>query len=251
MASVSMEFCRKIGVLKLNRGITNAISLDFVRELSGNLNKLEDNPDVQGMVLTSANEKFFSIGFDIPELYEYNKNEFYEFFHSFNRLCIDLYRCSKPVIAAINGHATAGGCILALCCDYRFIAAGKKLMGVNEIKLGVPIPYPADCILRELVGFHKAREITDSGEFYPPEQLLHLGMVDKVIPLPQLHSESINKAETLGSFPAEGFSMIKQNRVERVAEQVLKHLDEKEQYFLDCWFSQNARERLKEAAKKF
>lgn len=251
MASVSVEFHQNIGVMKLNRGITNAINLDLVRELSGSLDKLKDNPDVHGIVLTSANEKFFSIGFAIPELYEYNKEEFHEFYHSFNRLCIDLYRFPKPVIAAINGHATAGGCILALCCDYRFIAAGKKLMGVNEIKLGVPIPFPADCILRELVGFHKAREITDSGNFYLPDQLLQFGMVDKIVPLPQLQSESIGKAQLLGSFPAEGFSMIKQNRAERVEEQIRRHLDKKEQYFLDCWFSESARERLKEAAKKF
>lgn len=75
-----------------------------------------------------------------------------------------LYTLPKPVVAAITGHAIAGGCILALCCDYRFISEGRKLMGLNEVKLGVPVPYLADRVLHALVGTRYAREIIESGE---------------------------------------------------------------------------------------
>ena len=94
-----------------------------------------------------------------------------------------LFTFPKPTAAAISGHAIAGGCILTLCCDYRYIAEGRKLMGLNEIKLGVPVPYVADCILRSLVGFRHAREIMESGDFYQPETSFQKGLVDAVLPL--------------------------------------------------------------------
>ncbi|MHA2244355.1 MAG: enoyl-CoA hydratase/isomerase family protein [Candidatus Hodarchaeales archaeon] len=248
---ISIEVSESVGVLKLTRGITNAINLELVNELSTNLQKMKQNPGIHSLVLSSSNEKFFAIGFDIPELFKLSQEDFKVFYHSYNRLCLDLYSFPKPTIAAINGHAIAGGCILALCCDYRIISEGRKLMGLNEIKLGVPVPYPGDCILRQIVGSRNAQEITYTGDFYPSEELLQMGLVDKVVPLKQVISEAIGKAKILGSLPQEAFSMIKRNRMEIVEAQILKNLTEKEQSFLKHWFSAEARKQLEEATKKF
>ncbi len=251
MSYLQIESHDKVIILKLNRGITNAINLELINELGGIIEKATADSNVNGIVVTSSNEKFFSIGFDIPELFGLSKEDFGNFYGAFNQLSIALYTLPKPTIAAITGHAIAGGCILALCCDYRFIAEGRKLMGLNEIKLGVPIPYPADCILRSLVGTRNAREITDIGDFYEPEKLHQLGMVDKVLPVEKVLPESIKKAKHLGSFPAQAFEMIKRNRIEIVEKQILGYLAEKEQYFINCWYSNEARTQLKEAMKRF
>lgn len=251
MITIQIEYYDNIATVKLNREVTNAINREMVNECSNILNDLKDNPNVNGVVLTSSNEKFFSIGFDIPQLFEMSKEEFGEFYHSFNQLCLQLYTLPKPTIAAITGHAIAGGCILTLCCDYRFIADGRKLMGLNEIKLGVPVPYPADRILKELVGFRKARDLLDAGDFYESEQLLQMGLVDSVLPINQVLNESIQKVNMIAAFPKKGFQMIKQNRVERVEKQILEHLSEKETYFIECWYSDNTRQKLKEAMKKY
>ncbi|MFQ6084117.1 MAG: enoyl-CoA hydratase/isomerase family protein [Candidatus Aminicenantia bacterium] len=251
MELISIEYHDKVAILKLNRGITNALNLQLVNKLAEILQKVKDDSDVHSLVLGSSNEKFFSIGFDIPQLFELTKKDFKVFYQTFNRVCIDLYTFPKPTIAAITGHAIAGGCILALCCDYRFIAEGRKLMGLNEIKLGVPVPYPADCILHQIVGARNAREIMSTGEFYQPEELLQMGMVDQVLPLEQVLEKSIEKAKLLGALPHEAFGMIKRNRVEVVETQVLTHLAEKEQFFIECWYSDETRKRLKEAIKKF
>jgi enoyl-CoA hydratase/carnithine racemase len=154
-------------------------------------------------------------------------------------------------VAAITGHAVAGGCILTLCCDYRFIAEGKKKMGLNEIKLGVPIPYPADCILRQIIGFRNSREIVDSGEFYLPEKLLHLGLVDKILPTDQVVARAIEKAKSLDALPADAFAVIKHNRVEHVVDHISSKLRKKEQIFLEYWYSEETRKRLKTAMEKF
>ncbi len=240
-----------VGVLKLNRKVTNAIDLTFVTTLAEKLEELNQASNLHGCVITSSNEKFFSIGFDIPKLVEFTEEEFRKFYHSFNQLCIDLYTFPKPTMAAITGHAVAGGCILALCCDYRFIASGKKLMGLNEIKLGVPIPYPADCILHQLVGYRNARDIVDTGEFYLPEKLLAMGVVDEVLPVEEVLPKAIEKMHSLSTMPLHGFKKIKQNRTEQVEAQIRHDLREKENIFIECWYSQDARQRLREAIKKF
>ncbi|UCG92083.1 MAG: hypothetical protein JSV97_13690, partial [candidate division WOR-3 bacterium] len=128
---------------------------------------------------------------------------------------------------------------------------GKNKMGLNEIKLGVPVPYLADCILRQIVGYRNAREIMDTGEFYEPENLLQLGIVDMVLSVEQVLAQSIEKAKLLGSMPHNAFAMIKCNRVEMVKLEALSKLQEKEQFFLECWYSEETRKRLREAIAKF
>ena len=251
METIRTENRDGVAVVTLDRGTTNAINRQLVDELTETLRQLKNDTQVRGVVLVSANEKFFSIGFDIPQLFELSRDDFGAFYRAFNRLCIDLYTLPKPTVVAMTGHATAGGCILALCCDYRFIAEGRKLMGMNEIKLGVPVPYPVDRIFRQLVGVRSSRDVVDSGEFYPPEKLLQMGMVDRVLPLEQVLPESMEKARLLGSYPQEAFTMIKRNRTERVEAEILAHLNEREEFFIECWYSDDVRKRLKEAMEKF
>lgn len=247
---IKLESDGNICILSLNRGITNAINLPLINEISTNLLKLREDKEIQGVVLTSSNTKFFAIGFDIPEFLNLHQEEFTKFYTAFNKLCLDLYTFPKPLVAALTGHTTAGGCILALCCDYRFIAEGRKFMGLNEIKLGVPVPYVGDCVLTQLVGYNKAREITDFGEFYLPEQLLKFGMVDEVFPIDDLLKKAIEKAKKLG-FAPEAFSIIKKNRVEKIENKILKSLSAKEKAFIQLWYSPECRKLIQKAAKKF
>jgi enoyl-CoA hydratase/carnithine racemase len=248
---IHIKYYNKVAVVKLDRNTTNALNLELVDELADILQRVKHNSDAYSLVLSSSHEKFFSIGFDIPQLIGISKDDFAIFYRTFNRTCIDLYTFPKPTIAAVTGHAVAGGCILALCCDYRIIAEGKKKMGLNEIKLGVPVPYPADCILRQIVGFRNAREIMDTGEFYQPEKLLQMGVVDQVLPQEHVLTQSIEKARLLSAMPQHAFDMIKRNRVEMIKLEVLSKLQEKEQFFLECWYSDETRKRLREAMAKF
>lgn len=248
---IRLECCDKVALIKLDRPVTNALSWQLINQLAETLQSAKGDSAVRSVVLGSSNEKFFSIGFDIPHLFELAREDFRRFYQTFNRVCLDLYTLPKPTVAAITGHAIAGGCILALCCDYRFIAQGRKLVGLNEIKLGVPVPYLADRVLRRVVGVRNAREIMYTGEFYQPEELFQMGMVDQVLPLDQVLSRSIEKARLLGALPQEAFAVIKRNRVESVEAQVLARLEEEEHAFVERWYSDQAQERLKEAMKKF
>ncbi|MBU7017365.1 MAG: enoyl-CoA hydratase/isomerase family protein [Theionarchaea archaeon] len=251
MKMIQIDYHGSVAVVKLARSITNALNLQLITELQESLDKVNQDPDVHGIVISSSNDKFFSIGLDIPQLYPLSEKDFMNFYQVFNQVQIDLYTVPKPTVAAVTGHAVAGGCVLALCCDYRFISEGRKFMGLNEIKLGVSIPYPADCILRNVVGTRVARNIVDSGEFYLPEQLLATGLVDCVLPLEDVLPKSIEKAHMVGALPLKAFASIKQSRVEQVEAQIKKLLKEKEELFVKLWFSDEAREQLRKAMEKF
>lgn len=251
MEMVTIERRDALAVIKLTRDAINALNQQLVDELSEAIRWAGTDAQVRGIVLSSASDKFFSIGLDIPYLFPLSRDDFKHFYKSYNRMCLALYTLPKPTIVAIRGHAIAGGCILALCCDYRFIAEGRKLMGLNEIKLGVPVPYVGDCILRDLVGQRTAREMMDSGEFYESEELRAMGVVDKVRPVRQLEQEAGAKALALGESPPKGFAMIKRNRVESVAAQITSRLAGKEEYFIECWYADETRARLTEAMVRF
>ena len=240
-----------VRLVRLTRDVTNAINLELIKRLTECMESTEENKEISGIVVTSANDKFFSIGFDIPGLINLRREEFREFYCAFNRLCITLYTFPKPTVAAIVGHAVAGGCILAICCDYRYIAQGKKLMGLNEIKLGVPLPYPADLMLRQIVNDRAARRILDTGDFFPPEETFKMGLVDEVMPLDRVVARSYEKVQSIAASSLEAYQMIKRNRTGIIAEQITSRLKERERIFIDLWYKDETRKKLEAALEKF
>jgi enoyl-CoA hydratase/carnithine racemase len=251
MEVIRLEQQDGIALVKLARGVINAINQKTIDELGEALRMVKHDLAVCGLVLASNNDKFFSIGFDLPALYPLSQQEFGAFFRGFNLLCLDLYTFPKPTIAAITGHATAGGCILALCTDYRFIAEGRRLIGVNESKLGVPVTYLANCLLRQLMGERQAREVISSGTLYPPEEAAQIGMVDGVYPLTKVVSAAIKKARNVGEIPGDAFAANKRLWVRSIESQVLSYLEEEERLFLDQWYAPTARLRLGDTLAKF
>ena len=248
---VTIEHQNQVAILKLNHGVTNAINGELVHALDSALKSQAADPAVLGMVLTSSNRKFFSIGLDIPHLFALSEKDFRSFYQSFNQMSLVMLTISKPLVAGITGHAIAGGCILSLCCDYRFISEGHKLIGLNEIKLGVPVPYVADCILRKLIGHRLARDVMETGGFLEPKEAHGLGMVDRILPVEEVVSQSVEKARELSSDSLEAFALIKSSRVHALEREITAQLAEREDAFIKCWFSDDARVRLKEAISKY
>lgn len=248
---IDVERADKVAIVRLNRSVTNAINLDLVSELGDALERSRDDPGIRAIVLGSGNDKFFSIGWDIPGLYDLSETEFRAFYRAYNKLCMGLYTIAKPTVAAITGHAIAGGCILTLCCDHRVIAEGRKLMSLNEVLLGVPVPYPGDRILRELVGARAAREVMEIGAFYEPAPMLEMGVVDRVVPPEEVWDSAMETARSMGELPARAYAVIKRNRTEIVEAQIRSRRGEKEDAFIELWYAAETRKRLKAAMQKF
>jgi enoyl-CoA hydratase/carnithine racemase len=241
----------RVAVIKLDRGVINPIDGDLVDRLSDALSEAREDPDVGGIVLASASEKFFSIGFDLPALYDQDRQAIVAFYDRFTHLCLDLYTWPGPTAAAVTAHAIAGGCILALCCDYRFVAEGRTLTGLNEIALGVPVPHLPQLILERLAGARACRQLLDSGELIDAFRQTELGIADRVLPKDQVLAFASREIAELAALPADAYTATKSQRVERVAALVRAQQDGRTATFVHCWFSPEGRKRLGAAREKF
>ena len=248
MGKVKIEEHDNVAILRLDNKATNTISTTLVDNLSATIKQIRG--EYRGMILAGGT-KFFSMGFDLPELLKLDRSGMTEFFYSFNQVVLDIYTLLIPTACAITGHAIAGGTILASSCDYRFLASGRKLMGLNEIKIGVPVPYLTDMMLRQIVGDRAATGMIYLGEFIEPEKALSIGLADEVLAQDKVESRAIEKITELAALSGQAFAAIKANRVEEIRLAYEKNYKAKNEIFLDCWFSPPVQELLTRAAEKF
>jgi enoyl-CoA hydratase/carnithine racemase len=243
-----LEFHDSVAVLSLYNGVTNAINPQMVRDLEECMEKVK--AQAHGLVIAGG-EKFFSIGFDLPLLLSLDRVAMTDFFNHFNKLAYDLYSMGIPTAAVLAGHAIAGGHILAMTTDFRFAVQGRKQIGLNEIKLGIPVPYLADLILRQVVGDRVATEMIFGGEFMTVDQALHAKVVDDLFQADVLETKVIQKIASLASMDGAAFGAVKANRVEPVRLKYQQHYQARNQFFIDAWFSPDVQKKLKQAAKHF
>lgn len=248
MPKVTLETHDAVSFLRLNNGVTNAISPELVDDLTDAVKRIKS--EFKGMVLAGG-EKFFCIGLDLPSLLLLDRPDMTEFYRRFNQVVLDLYTLPIPTACAINGHATAGGAIFALSSDFRFVSTGRRFIGFNEVKIGVPVPYLPDLILRQIVGDRSATEMIYGGKFVEPEEAKSIGLVDDVFDSEDLEEKAVAKVEELAALPPYGFPAIKNYRVEAVKSRYEEMRNVDNNLFLNCWFNPAVQELLKEASKKF
>ncbi|MEJ2098781.1 MAG: enoyl-CoA hydratase/isomerase family protein [Desulfobacterales bacterium] len=248
MSKVKIEAHGNVAVLRLSNGVTNAISPELVEDLADALAQAKE--EFKGLILAGG-FKFFSIGFDLPTLLQLERSAMADFYFKFNQIALDLYTVPIPTACAIAGHAIAGGTILALTADFRLASSGRKLMGLNEVKIGVPVPFLADLMLRQIVGDRGATQLNYRGEFLESEQAKKIGLLDDVCPADELDQKTIEVVADLAALPPYGFKLIKANRVEEIHSRFKEKGRVKIDLFLDCWFSPAVQELLKKAAEKF
>jgi Delta3-Delta2-enoyl-CoA isomerase len=169
-----------IATVVLSHGKVNALSETVVEQLHSRFAELENDTSVKAVVLTGEG-KFFSFGFDIAKLLSYTKSDFVRFLEKFTAFHSYLFLYPKPVIGALNGHATAGGCVLAIGCDYRIMVSGRARISLNEITFGSSVFASITHILKHCVGARNAEEILFSGDMYSAEQALKLGLIDMAV----------------------------------------------------------------------
>jgi len=248
MSNVILEAHDAVAALRLNNGVINAINPELLDDLSDAVKRTKS--EFKGMVLAGG-EKFFCIGLDLPGLLNLGRSEMVEFYSKFMQVLLDIYTLPMPTACALNGHATAGGTIFALGCDFRFASSGRKFMGLNEVKIGLPVPYLTDLILRQVAGDRCATEMMFKGEFVEPEKAQEMGLVDAIFPPEDLEEKAVAKIAELAALPPQGLTLIKNNRVGAVRSQYEAVRSTEADLFLDCWFNPSVQERLREAATKF
>lgn len=165
--------------LGLNRGRSNAINRSMLQELQDALDTLQQDENIKGIIL-HGNEGFFSSGLDLIELYDYNEQQIAEFWKAFLHLIASFAAFDKPAVAAVTGHSPAGGCVLALCCDYRIMAAGEYIIGLNELSVGIVVPESIFQLYRFWLGNRTAYQFLLEGRLLSPQDAFKHGLVDEV-----------------------------------------------------------------------
>ena len=248
MGLVALEQHNRVVIIRLNNGVTNAVSPALAIELSDLLGKIRN--EFEGMLLAGG-EKFFCIGFDVPKLLELDRSGLRDLFYRYNRILLDLFTMSKPTACAVKGHCLGAGETLLLTCDYRFGAAGKTLIGLNEIKLGLPVPYLPDMLLREIVGDRIASDMLYTGDFIGSTEAERVGILHEVLPKEEVEGRALEKLTELCKRQPKAFAAVKANRVEVIRSRYEKKYEAKIEELLDCWYIETTQELLREGAKKF
>ncbi|MXV17566.1 enoyl-CoA hydratase/isomerase family protein [Hufsiella ginkgonis] len=171
----------KVAIVTLDRGRSNALNAEMCSELNTIFRAIEQDDQVLGVILTGK-ENFFSAGLDLIELYDYNEVQIKDFWSSFLELTRMLVMFRKPFVAAINGHAPAGGCVLAICSDYRIMVDGKYIIGLNEVPVGIIVPESIFQLYAFWIGSGRASRFLLEGKLMKPEEALQAGLVDELVP---------------------------------------------------------------------
>jgi len=227
-----------IATLTLGRGKVNAINGPVVDQMRERLKSLEHDPEAKSIVLTGAG-KFFSFGFDVPVFLSFDRTQFTQFLTGFTDLYTYLFTYPKPVVAALNGHTIAGGCMLALACDYRVMATGKARVSLNELGFGASVFAGITEMLRFSVGSANATKVLYSGTMYSAEEAKGIGLVDEVATEPDLMDAAVKMASTLGSKHPPAFAGIKSLLRKTVAEDIMRREAESIREFVDIWYSEH------------
>jgi len=208
-----MEFINKAvnsqtAVIELHRGKVNALNGKVVKELRDIFKQLENDNDISAIILTGRGS-FFSFGFDIPEFMDYSREAFREYLLSFTALYRYLFLYPKPIIAAINGHAIAGGCMLVTPCDYRIMVTGKSKISLNEITFGSSLFAGSIEILKFCTGQRNAEIIAGTGKMFTPDEAHKIGLVDEVVPPENLLPQAQKIAAEYGNRSGSAYRGIK------------------------------------------
>ena len=196
-----------VAVLRMEHGKANALDPELFGELGRNLDEIESSP-IRAVVLTGSG-RMFSAGVDLKRVTEGGADYVAAFLPLLSAGLRRLVTYPRPVVAAINGHAIAGGCILALACDHRVLARGDARLGVTELLVGVPFPTLAFEVLRSAVPDHRLFELVLTGKLLDPERALAAGLASELADADALAARAVEVAAAMGAIPSASFSLTK------------------------------------------
>lgn len=236
-----------IKIVTLKNGKTNPINREMLVRLKEIVDEVNANLTPKGIILTGEG-RFFSSGFDLSVFLGFkDKAEAVAFFEMEEQVLVSLFACQKPVVAAINGHAAAGGLIYSMAADYRIVKDHPKIkIGMSEIKIGLPLTFAQDEVMR--YGFDsslKFRDVMFFGDMMDVYKAKELAIVDEIVP----EAELINRAKQLISAwidtPNRPFIRMKQlMRMDTVRRIQQKLREEPWQDGMDGFFKDDVRQTL-------
>lgn len=234
-------------IAEFNHGKGNSITRETLSTLRGVVRTADQDDSVRGIVLTGAGRTFCG-GFDLPMFLGFKDlSEIVDFFREEEEILIELFMCRKPVVSAMNGHAVAGGLIMAMASDYRIVKNHPKInLGMSEIKIGLPLSLAQAEIMR--FGFdsdRKFRDVMYFGRMFTVDQARDLGIVDEVVEEADLLTVAKAVVSKWIDNPGRAFSKLKEGLKKPAADRIRQRLAQEDwQGTLSCFFNKEVRASL-------
>ena len=236
------EDSQDIAVLRLAHGKVSALDLEFCRAL---VTELEDiRSSVARALVVIGTGSAFSAGVDLFRVLKGSTDYLGEFLPAMEALFQTIVSFPKPLVAAVNGHAIAGGCIIAAACDYRIMTEGNARIGIPELIVGVPFPTLPFEIVRARVSPASFRHLVLSGKTVTPPDALALGLIDEIAPSDVLLTRAHHAAEQLAQIPPIAFALTKRAFTEPILERV-RHARSLNDDVLAAWASPDVQARMR------
>ncbi len=229
--------------IRLARPPVNALNPELLSQLAQAI-EAADQQRAHGIVLTGG-AKVFSAGLDVPYLMTLDRiglaDAWGRFFHTAHIVA----GSPIPIVSAIAGHCPAGGCVLALCGDYRIMARGHWRIGLNETQVGLAVPDAIQALLRRVVGPHRAERLMVAGAMIEAEYAHQIGLVDELADADQLLERALAWLESLDQLPRG--PMLHTRRIARAdIQQALSGFDSRQlDQFIDAWYSSDTQNAMK------
>jgi enoyl-CoA hydratase len=197
-----------VRVLRLAHGKVSAMDIELGQAFIGELKDAAD-AEVRALVVTGSGSSF-SAGVDLFRLIKDGPAYGERFLPVLDTMLRDTLTFPKPVVAAVNGHAIAGGCILAAACDRRVMADGSGRIGIPELVVGVPFPALPLQIVAARMSDRDFRDLVLTGRTVPVDDAVALGLVDEKCPANELLDRAVAAANQLAAIPSAAFALTKE-----------------------------------------
>lgn len=239
---LQLEARERVQLLLLSHG-ANALDEALLAALASALDRLESE-GAPGLVLASRHPSIFCPGLDLKKLDGRPRAEIRAVMESFGSLLHRLATYRGPTVAAVGGHAIAGGCLLALACDRRVMARSGARIGLSEINLGIPVPAGAVEMLLALYQTRSVEQLVLEGDGFGGERALELGLVERLADARAVVEDACHLASHLASRPAGAFATAKQFLRHGLGVLMAERDKAEMEAFLDHWFEEGTQDRI-------
>jgi len=239
-STVRIETSDGIAIMTLDKPPVNAIDLVLLHDAETCLKSIEDDEETRAVVITGSGT-CFSAGLDLKTVPSYGPAEQRRMVEILNRSVAWLYGFRLPTVAAINGHAIAGGFIFAIACDYRIGTDSPCKLGVTESRVGIPFPFSTMEVLRAELAPAVVRQMTLVGHTVGPEDALSQGVLDELQPADQVLARAKDVAHDFASMPSQAYFKIKRQLRGRTLDRMEEAIRTGSDPLLKTWITEEGR----------
>lgn len=230
---IHLEERDTVTVLRMEHGKANAVDTDLFTDVGAALDTIEDS-DASALVLTGTGS-MFSAGVDLFRVLDEGAPYLAEFLPLLSATVRRLFTFPRPIVAAINGHAIAGGCVLAAACDRRIMNRDKGKIGVTELLVGVPFPADALEALRFLLPERHVQSLVYSGRTLSASEALEIGLVEETAASDEVLDQACQAARSMGALATDAFAISKRQIRQPAYERMRALAAETDDQVLEVW----------------